>query len=103
MNAQIGRNENNKFCLHDTPNRNGELLAEFSFEIRLVGICLIPHLYGLGPSPRFNVGPHTSQSSWVGKNKNCVDPVGIPPQGGRLGRWAINPALPPKGQVMPGG
>ena len=35
MNAQMGQNKNNKFCFHDTPNRNGELLAEFSIENRL--------------------------------------------------------------------
>ena len=38
MNAQIGKSENNKYCLHNTPNRNGDLLAEFSLENRLV--CL---------------------------------------------------------------
>ena len=38
MNAHIGRNENNRFSLHNTPNRNGDLLAEFYLENRLV--CL---------------------------------------------------------------
>ena len=38
MNAQIGKNENNRYCLHNTPNRNAELLAEFSLEKRL--LCL---------------------------------------------------------------
>ena len=36
MNVHIGKDENNKFCLHNTPNRNGEYLAEFSLENRLV-------------------------------------------------------------------
>ena len=35
MNVQIGKNENNKYCLHNIPNRNGELLAGFSLENRL--------------------------------------------------------------------
>ena len=56
-------------------------------------ICHMPHLHGLGTMLRFYVGSPTSRSSWVRNNKNCVDPVGIPPQGGRLRRWAINPAL----------
>ena len=30
MNAQIGKDENNKFCLHNFPNRNDEYLADFS-------------------------------------------------------------------------
>ena len=35
MNAQIGKSENNRFSLHNTSNRNGDLLAEFSLENRL--------------------------------------------------------------------
>ena len=38
MNALIGKDENNKFCLHNSSNRNGEYLANFSLENRLV--CL---------------------------------------------------------------
>jgi len=38
MNAQIGKTENNRFSLHNTSNRNGDLLAEFSLANRLV--CL---------------------------------------------------------------
>ena len=38
MNAQIGKTENNRYCLHNIPNRNGKLLAKFSLENRLV--CL---------------------------------------------------------------
>ena len=38
MNAQIGKNENNKYSLHNTPNRNGQHLTEFIIENRL--ICL---------------------------------------------------------------
>ena len=30
MNASIGKGENDKFCLHNSPNRNGEYLAVFS-------------------------------------------------------------------------
>ena len=32
MNAQIGKNENNKFSLHNSSNRNGEFLTDFSLE-----------------------------------------------------------------------
>ena len=32
MNVKIGKNENNKFGLHNLPNRNGEYLIEFSLE-----------------------------------------------------------------------
>ena len=34
MNSLIGKDENNKFCLYNLPNRNGEYLAEFSLENR---------------------------------------------------------------------
>ena len=29
MNAEIGKDENNKFCFHNSSNRNGEHLTEF--------------------------------------------------------------------------
>ena len=29
MNADIGKDRNNKFCLYDSPNRNGEYLSNF--------------------------------------------------------------------------
>ena len=32
MNVQIGKDENNKFCLHNLSNRKGEHLTEFSLE-----------------------------------------------------------------------
>ena len=32
MNAQIGKDENNKFSLHNLLNRNGEYLADFSLK-----------------------------------------------------------------------
>ena len=35
MNAQIGKDENNKFCLHNMLNRNGEYLADFSLKNKL--------------------------------------------------------------------
>ena len=35
MNAQVGKDENNKFYLHDLSNRNGEYLADFSLENHL--------------------------------------------------------------------
>ena len=38
MNAQIGKNENNKYSLHNTSNRNGQHLADFMIENRLT--CL---------------------------------------------------------------
>ena len=38
MNAQIGKDENNKYCLHNLSNRNGEHLTKFSLENRI--ICL---------------------------------------------------------------
>ena len=38
MNAQIGKNINNKFCLHNSSNRNGEHLTDFTLEKRLT--CL---------------------------------------------------------------
>ena len=38
MNGQIDKDENNKFCLHNLPNKNGEFRAKFSLEIRLA--CL---------------------------------------------------------------
>ena len=34
MNAQIGKNENNKLSLHNMSNRNGEFLYDFSLENR---------------------------------------------------------------------
>ena len=38
MNAQIGKNKNNKFSLHSSSNRNGEHLTDFSLGNRLT--CL---------------------------------------------------------------
>ena len=38
MNAQIGKNGNNKYSLHNTSNRNGQHLTDFMIENRLV--CL---------------------------------------------------------------
>ena len=38
MNAQIGKNRNNKYSLHNTSNRNGQLLTDFMIENRLA--CL---------------------------------------------------------------
>ena len=38
MNAQIGKNENNKYSLHNTSNRNGPRLTDFMIENRLT--CL---------------------------------------------------------------
>ena len=35
MNAQIGKNINNKFSLHNSSNRNGEHLTDFTLENRL--------------------------------------------------------------------
>ena len=38
MNAQIGKNGNNKYSLHNTSNRNGQHLTDFMIENRLA--CL---------------------------------------------------------------
>ena len=38
MNAQIGKNRNNKYSLHNTSNRNGQHLTDFMLENRLA--CL---------------------------------------------------------------
>ena len=38
MNAQIGKNGNNKYSLHNTSNRNGQHLTDFMIENRFV--CL---------------------------------------------------------------
>ena len=38
MNAQIGKNGNNKYCLYNTTNRNGQHLTDFMIENRLT--CL---------------------------------------------------------------
>ena len=35
MNAQIGKNRNNKYSLHNTSNRNGQHLIDFMIENRL--------------------------------------------------------------------
>ena len=35
MNAQIGKDENSKLCLHKSPNRNGEHLTDLSLENKL--------------------------------------------------------------------
>ena len=35
MNAQIGKNVNNKFILHNSSNRNGEHLTDFTRENKL--------------------------------------------------------------------
>ena len=32
MNVQIGKDKNNKFYLHNLPNRNGEYLTDFSLK-----------------------------------------------------------------------
>ena len=36
MNAQLGKDEKNSFCLYNLSNRNREHLTEFSFENRLI-------------------------------------------------------------------
>ena len=36
INAQIGKNKNNKYCIHNSSNRNGEHLTGFSLENRLI-------------------------------------------------------------------
>ena len=36
MNAKSGKDRKNKFCLHNSPNKNGEYRAEFSLENRLL-------------------------------------------------------------------
>ena len=38
INAHIGKDENNRFCVYNLPNRNGKHLTEFYFKNRLV--CL---------------------------------------------------------------
>ena len=38
MNAQIGKSVNHKFCLHNSSNRNGRHLTDFTLENRLT--CL---------------------------------------------------------------
>ena len=35
MNAQIGKNGNHKYCLHNSSNRNGQDLTDFTIEKRL--------------------------------------------------------------------
>ena len=35
MNAQIGKNRNNKYSLHNTPNRNGQHLIDFMIEKKI--------------------------------------------------------------------
>ena len=40
MNAQIGKDGNNSFCSHNSPNRNEEYLASFSHENRLAYVNL---------------------------------------------------------------
>ena len=35
MNAQISKDENNKLCFHNLPNRNGKYLTDFSLENNL--------------------------------------------------------------------
>ena len=40
MNAQIGKNRNNKYSLHNTSNRNGQHLTDFIIENRLT--CKLP-------------------------------------------------------------
>ena len=42
MNAQIGKNGNNKYSLHNTSNRNGQQLTDFMIENRLT--CLNTNL-----------------------------------------------------------
>ena len=43
MNAQIGKNGNNKYSLHNTSNRNGQHLTDFMIENRLA--CLNTNLW----------------------------------------------------------
>ena len=46
MNAQIGKNGNNKYSLHNTTNRNGQHLTDFMIENRLA--CLNTNFQVLG-------------------------------------------------------
>ena len=38
MNVEMDQDENNKFCLHNSSNKNGEYLTDFSLENRVA--CL---------------------------------------------------------------
>ena len=46
MNAQIGKNGNNKYGLHNTSNRNGQHLTDFMIENRLT--CLNTNYQKMG-------------------------------------------------------
>ena len=46
MNAQIGKNVNHKFSLHNSSNRNGQHLTDFTIENRLT--CLNTNLQKSG-------------------------------------------------------
>ena len=41
MNTQIAKDENDKFCLRNSPNRNGKYLADFALENRFVCLSTI--------------------------------------------------------------
>ena len=38
MNAQTDNDETNKFCLHNSLNKNGEYLTDFSLENRVIWV-----------------------------------------------------------------
>ena len=55
MNAQIGKNVNNKFSLHNLSNRNGDHQTDFTLETRLT--CL----YAKFQKEKENYGPTPTQ------------------------------------------
>ena len=71
-NGQIGKDKNNKFCLHNQPNKNSKYLADF-FPREL---SFIPKYYVLKKARK--TWPYTypnnakSQLDYILKNKKCI-------------------------------
>ena len=71
MNAQIGKNRNNKYSLHNTSNRNGQLLIDFTIENRLT--CFNANFQKKeGKLWTYTYANNTkAQIDYVFLNKNC--------------------------------
>ena len=50
INAQKGKDENNKFCLHNSSNRNEEYLTEFSHEAFVLNFRKRRENFGFTPT-----------------------------------------------------
>ena len=73
MNAQIGKDENNKFCLHNLSNRNEEYLANFLLKNRLKTKFLKKWRENYGPTP--NQNNSKAQLDYIVINKKWINSI----------------------------